>query len=152
VAPIEGIAGETGPVPEHRERVAEAAAALATVATSPGEDKRAWAETLRGDVVEIIDAWAMHIDETEQPGGLYEEIIADKPRLAHAIDVLRREHEAVMADAAALMQAAAVPSSAIDQPVLRADAAALVKAVERHQRRGLDLLYDFYQLDIGVGE
>jgi hypothetical protein len=152
VAPIESTAGATGPVPEHRERVAEAAAALDSIAAGPGEDPRAWAETLRGDVVELIDAWAMHIDETEQPGGLYEEIIADKPRLAHAVDVLRHEHEAVMADAAALMLAAAVPSSAIDQPVLRADALALVTAVERHQRRGLDLLYDFYQLDIGVGE
>jgi hypothetical protein len=144
--------GETDPVPEHRERLTEAATRLETLVDAPSTDRRAWAEELRGAVVEMIDALAMHIDETEQPGGLYDEIMGDTPRLAHAVDILRREHVAMLQDASALIQMTAVASASLDEARLHDHAVALVRAVEKHQRRGLKLLYDFYEVDIGIGE
>ena len=132
--------------------MAAAASALGALADEPIVNRRTWAEQLRGAVLAMIDALAVHIDETEQPTGLYDEIMADTPRLAPAVDRLRREHVALMGQAAELIKVAAVPPSSIDVARLRDDAVALVGAVERHQRRGLDLLYDFYQVDLGIGE
>ncbi|MGZ4683222.1 MAG: hypothetical protein ACXV5S_07755 [Acidimicrobiales bacterium] len=149
---FDDTAGQVGPVPEHRERVEKAASALAAQAARPAADRRVWAEDLRRAALEMIDALAMHIDETEQPGGLYDEIMADTPRLAHAVDMLRRDHVALLGEAAALIQAAAVPPSAIDPSRLLDEVTVLVGAVHKHQRRGIDLLYDFYQVDIGIGE
>ena len=152
MTPDDDITGGQDSVPEHRERVAEAASALEVVVNQPVPDRRAWAEGLRCAVVELINALVLHIDETEQQGGLYDEVVTEKPRLVHAVDTLRREHVALIGDAAALMQVSAVPSSAIDESRLHDDAISLVKAVEKHQRRGLDLLYDFYEVDLGLGE
>ncbi len=149
---FDDIAGETGPVPEHRERVAEAASVLAARADTLALDRREWAEHLRRAALEMIDALAMHIDETEQPGGLYDEIMHDSPRLAHMVDTLRRDHVILLTQAAALIQEAAVAPSAIDPPRLLEHTNELVRAVHKHQRRGLDLLHDFYQVDIGIGE
>jgi hypothetical protein len=144
--------GPIAAVPEHRERLAEAARMLERQATRPVVDRRVWMEDGREAVVETIDSLAMHIDETEGVGGLYDEIMADKPRLAHAVDTLRHEHVELLAGAAALIGVAAVPNSAIDEARIREDLLALTRGVERHQRRGLDLLYEFYEVDIGLGE
>jgi hypothetical protein len=139
-------------VPEHRERLAEAARRLHEQAGADMVEPPRWMEEYRAEVLEVIDALVLHIDETEGEGGLYDEIMADKPRLAHAIDVLGEEHLALLADASAIMGVAAVATRAIDEARLRDGAAALVHHIERHQRRGLKLLYDFYDVDIGVGE
>ena len=40
----------------------------------------------------VRDAWDQHIDGTEKPGGLCEEIVGISPRLAGTVDRLRDEH------------------------------------------------------------
>jgi hypothetical protein len=138
-------------VPEHRERLAEAGAALERGAQRGG-DRRVWAEQVRVAATEVINALALHVDETESEGGLYAEIMAAQPRLAHAIDVLRKDHDVLFRSAGDLLVLSAMATVDLDESRIRADASDLGRAIEKHQRRGLDLLYEFYEVDIGIGE
>jgi hypothetical protein len=139
------------PVPEHRERLARAAATLQAWAGEGATDRRMAMEALRLADVELINALVNHIDETEGDGGLYDEIMTDKPRLAHAIDRLRREHLALLSAAAQLIDQTAVRGD-IDETRVRSNVQTLVRGVERHQRLGLELLHQAYDVDIGEGD
>ena len=141
-----------GPVPEHRERLARAASSLDEAASQVATDSRAWMEGVRTADVELVNSLVTHIDEVEGEGGLYDEIMADKPRLAHLIDRLRGEHLELLSAAAQLIQATAVGSRGIDEARVREDLHTLVRGVERHQRLGLELLYEFYEVDLGAGD
>ena len=44
------------------------------------------------EITAVRDAWEQHVDGTEKPGGLYEEIVTTSPRFAGTIDRLRDEH------------------------------------------------------------
>ena len=139
-------------VPEHRERLADATQRLEDHVASSPIDTRQWMEELRAAVVELIDAIVMHIDETEGEGRLYDEIVAEAPRLSHSVDLLRREHVELLSGAAGLMARATVATDSVDAAGLVEGALGLGKQVERHQRRGLKLLYEFYDVDIGSAE
>jgi hypothetical protein len=94
----------------------------------------------------------MHIDETEGPRGLYEEAVEEKPRLSHAVDRLRADHVVLLQRSIELIGAAAVPTAQLDEPAIREVALDLGRQVERHQRRGLDLIHELYSVDVGSGE
>jgi curved DNA-binding protein CbpA len=79
------------------------------------------AETAFGVTKEITgvrDAWDQHVDTTEKPGGLYEEIVGTSPRLAGTIDRLRAEQERARKRAVQLAREQAYHrlAAAIDRP------------------------------------
>jgi hypothetical protein len=104
-------------------------------------------------MVSVLDhvrvVFAVHVEVTESPGGLYEEIMEIAPRLANKIARFEREHAAI----------AGAISSALDE--LRTDDAAtplaglqdrlshLLDGLVRHRKRGADLVYEAYHVDIG---
>ena len=107
-----------------------------------------------GDVERLLSVldhvrkvFAVHVEVTESPSGLYEEIMEIAPRLANRIARFKREHAAITA----------AISSALDD--LRSDAAPLVELqgrlthllddLVRHRKRGADLVYEAYHVDIG---
>jgi hypothetical protein len=92
-------------------------------------------------------AFGVHVEVTEAPGGLYEEILEIAPRLANKIARFKREHVII---------ARAVVSAHDDlradgdaPPELRARLVHLHEMLSRHRRRGTDLVYEAYDVDIG---
>jgi hypothetical protein len=87
---------------------------------------------------------------TEAAGGLYEEILENAPRLANRVKRLRREHADITA---AIRSGSAETQAATQDPgrveALRDHAVRLLADLVRHRKRGLDLVYEAYHVDIG---
>jgi hypothetical protein len=97
----------------------------------------------------LQEVFAVHVEVTEAPGGLYQEILENAPRLANRVTRFRREHaeitEGIQRDLAACA-AAADPEAA---QALRDHGVRLFADLVRHRKRGLDLVYEAYHVDIG---
>jgi hypothetical protein len=97
----------------------------------------------------LQEVFAVHIEVTEAPGGLYQEILENAPRLATRVTRFRREH-AEITDG---IRHAIAESSAATGPeavqALRDHTVRLFADLVRHRKRGLDLVYEAYHVDIG---
>jgi hypothetical protein len=121
-------------------------ATSAALAGRPDE----WRSKLLPCMDNLRDAWALHVSGTEGPGGLWEQIRTDAPRLDGELRRLRREHEARAADVAALrrdLADAGDDESRLDE--VRERVTALLDRLARHRQRGADLIYEAYQRDVG---
>jgi hypothetical protein len=97
----------------------------------------------------LQEVFAVHVEVTEAPGGLYQEIMENAPRLANRVTRFRREHaeitEGIRRDLAAC-GTAGDPEAA---QALRDHSVRLFADLVRHRKRGLDLVYEAYHVDIG---
>jgi len=110
-----------------------------------------WASRLASVLGHLGTVWAVHIEVTEGPGGLYEEIMENTPRLANMIDRFTREHATIACDLdAAMARLHEVPNRDVtSDEELRDSLVRLFADLVRHRRRGLDLVYEAYHVDIG---
>jgi hypothetical protein len=109
-----------------------------------------WRAKLLPHVDGLREAWASHVSVTEGPGGLWEQIRTDAPRLDGSLRRLRREHESLAAEVEALHQE--LTDADDDEPrliILREGVTALLVRLARHRQRGADLIYEAYQHDVG---
>lgn len=108
-----------------------------------------------GDVVRRLRELAAmiddHIEMTERPKGLYDEITGRAPRLATKIDQLKAEHPQMREGTAELL--ARFESTPVGDawPVAdaRNDLQRLLGRLVRHRQLGADLVWEAYNLDIG---
>ena len=97
----------------------------------------------------LQEVFAVHVEVTEAPGGLYQEILENAPRLANRVARFRREH-AEITDG--IHRAIAESSTAADPDAvqaLRDHTVRLFADLVRHRKRGLDMVYEAYHVDIG---
>jgi hypothetical protein len=97
----------------------------------------------------LQEVFGAHVEVTEAPGGLYQEILENAPRLANRVTRFRREH-ADITDG--IDRGLAECSSAADPDAvqaLRDHTVRLFADLVRHRKRGLDLVYEAYHVDIG---
>jgi Hemerythrin HHE cation binding domain len=115
-----------------------------------GEEPGVWLERLGGALTQLDEVFAVHVRVTEAAGGLYEEILENAPRLANRVKRLRREHADITA---AIGRGIAETRAAAGGPGevegLRDHAVRLLADLVRHRKRGLDLVYEAYHVDIG---
>ncbi len=111
----------------------------------------AWTDDLSKHLTILRDSIDEHIEVTERPGGLYEEILQRAPRLAAQVDRLREEHPALRDPAADLIER--LHSTPIGQgwPLaqVRDDVQRLLGKIVKHRQQGADLVWEAYNLDIG---
>jgi hypothetical protein len=92
-----------------------------------------------------------HVEITERPEGLYDEISTKAPHLATKIDRLREEHPVLRDRAQVLLtklQTTAIgPGWPLD--AARDDLQRLLGQIVRHRQLGSDLVWEAYNLDIG---
>ncbi|MGR6317413.1 hypothetical protein Q2K19_05885 [Micromonospora soli] len=115
------------------------------LAVPPGEPR--WRERLIVHLGPVRQGFAEHVRVTEGPTGLYAELLYQAPRLDRGVRLLAGEHTAIAAAIAALQHAAVLP--AVPAEEVRAQAGHLLRALDRHRRRGADLLWEAYQADLG---
>jgi hypothetical protein len=97
----------------------------------------------------LDEVFAVHVEVTEAPGGLYQEILDNAPRLANRVTRFRREHADI---AQGIRRGLAECVSAADPgavQTLRDHTVRLFADLVRHRKRGLDLVYEAYHVDIG---
>ena len=74
-----------------------------------------------------------------------------RPNYAHAIEVIKREHESIAAQIRLLEQIAGCSQESADGEVefLRDSAGKLLHSIRLHQARGVDLLFEALYRDYG---
>lgn len=118
--------------------------ALAAPVHVDGSD---WAERVRAAVVELSGDFREHLAITEGPEGLYRELEQHAVRLAGPIRLLTREHADIGRRIEELL--GNVETDAADAELVRRTGTALLVSLTRHRRRGADLVFEAYEIDIG---
>jgi hypothetical protein len=97
----------------------------------------------------LQEVFAVHVEVTEAPGGLYHEIMENAPRLANRITRFRREHAEITDGIGRGLAECAEAHDPDAVQALRDHAVRLFADLVRHRKRGLDLVYEAYHVDIG---
>ncbi len=110
-----------------------------------------WAKEVLRNLEELARTIEEHIEVTERPGGLYDEIATKSPRLSNSIGRLREEHPLLRDgtnDLAEKLRTTGVGEAwPLDQA--RDDLQRLLGKIVRHRQLGSDLVWEAYNLDIG---
>jgi ABC-type transporter Mla subunit MlaD len=115
-----------------------------------GEEPGAWLERLGGALTHLDEVFAVHVQVTEGAGGLYDEIVENAPRLANRVKRFRREHGDIgAAIRRGVAESKVAARDAGEVEALRDHAVRLLADLVRHRKRGLDLVYEAYHVDIG---
>jgi hypothetical protein len=110
-----------------------------------------WAAGLSPVLEHLKEVFSVHVEVTEGPDGLYEEIIENAPRLANRIERFTREHASIIhqLDQATAQVRLVAGSGVVAADDLRDALVRLFADLVRHRKRGLDLVYEAYHVDIG---
>jgi hypothetical protein len=109
----------------------------------------AWSEWVDVALVELSADVRAHIAITEGPGGLHTDVIEVAPRLSHAVQRLVREHVVINDMLTGLTRQARGAHTLSHVDDVRCLGAALLGRLDRHRRRGADLVFEAYETDIG---
>jgi hypothetical protein len=139
-----------------RKTLHEALVALEFATSSPAARRIPdWTAHVVKEVTAVRDAWDQHVEHTEKPGGLYEEIVGISPRLSGTIDRLRAEHpDITQAVGEMLARLEQVEIGGLPWPLddARDDLQRFIGRVIRHRQKGADLVWEAYNVDIGGPE
>ena len=80
-----------------RGRLREAAEHFQAATADVTADTDAWIAAVGGALAGLGDAWHEHVEFTEAPDGLFDELLDDSIEVAPEVDHLRRDHEVLVA-------------------------------------------------------
>jgi hypothetical protein len=123
----------------------------ALAAPSAGRTKD-WTSTVRERTAALAAAFANHVAVTEQPAGLFDDILDREPRLAGRITRLRHEHVEIAARLSDVERAAQHEDPEQEVEAVRDATLAVMGAVVRHRSAGSSLLYEAYFVDIDASD
>ena len=111
-----------------------------------------WLDRVEAALVELRKALNAHIEEVEGSEGLLAEIVSVAPRLAAYTEELKRDHMALLS---AWLRAEATVRAARDggragTASVRRRVTTLLGRLTMHRQAGSDLVFEAYNVDIGV--
>lgn len=110
-----------------------------------------WQKGVHHAVTDLDRAFRAHCEEVERPDGLLDEIMHEAPRLENVVALIRKEHtemERRLADLTDRLESSEM-AAAEHRVALRESTDDLLTLLVRHRRRGADLVYEAYLVDIG---
>ncbi|MEX2421015.1 MAG: hypothetical protein WD670_04270 [Actinomycetota bacterium] len=110
-----------------------------------------WAKEVLRNLEELGRTIEEHIQVTERPDGLYDEIATKSPRLSNTIGRLRDEHPVLRGGTNELVAKLRTTGIGEEWPLdqARDDLQRLLGKIVRHRQQGSDLVWEAYNLDIG---
>jgi hypothetical protein len=120
--------------------------------SSPAVGREAdWSKDVLRSMQDLAFAIDQHIEITERPQGLYDEIGQKAPRLASKSEHLRHEHPELRDGARELISRLEARPVGGAWPLTEArdDLQRLLGRLVRHRQLGADLVWEAYNLDIG---
>ncbi len=106
-------------------------------------------QTLRGELREFRDHLQRHFDLEEQ-GGFLDDIVVRLPTAARKIELLRREHETILASVDELLDFCTVEMTQLNNLCMRVHE--MISNLKRHENVEHELIQAAYCLDIGTGD
>jgi hypothetical protein len=136
---------------QHRRGVRRASIDLEEVLARPvGHEPRNWYGDVAVQVRALAEAFRHHVEQSEGSEGLLPQIVEAEPRLVPAVEVVKREHKALLA-AMSRLEAATGLSPGADEQAVRKDSLRLLHDMAVHRQRGADLIYEAYYVDVEGG-
>jgi len=135
---------------EHDELLAAMHQLEAALASPAPFREREWAARASQDLASVRGNLERHILSAEGTGGLFAEL--DLTRCGMRVAELRQEHQTLLERARDLERALRRDDQTPDFAALRGQAAEFLTAIRRHHSREVDLIYECFWLDIGVGD
>jgi hypothetical protein len=142
---------------EHRETIQRALGALEAALAAPAPQRLdQWGDVVARRLHDLRGEFARHVEITEGPDGLYDEILALAPGHARALDALRDEHVQIEASIRASLTALAARAEARGDPeawvaARREAGTSLMGRLVRHRQKGSDLTWRAYNEELGSG-
>lgn len=137
---------------QHRRGVRRASIALDEVLGRPiGREAGHWHKDVAVRIRALAEAFRNHVEQSEGAEGLLPQIVTDEPRLAPAVAVVKREHQALLDELSRLEAVTGLAQDA-DVPTVRSDSLRLLHDVAAHRQRGSDLIYEAYFVDVEAGD
>ena len=135
-----------------RGRLRNAAVVFEQISADVGAKRDTWITAVSVAMNGLADAWEEHVAFTEGPDGLFEELLNDSVEVAPEIDRLRRDHEVLLAHIVRARELLAQPTAGPDDTRVLLALTGIAKLVDQHRRRGADLLYRVYSVDVSAGD
>ncbi len=119
-------------------------------APAPGRHQE-WAANVAAHILHLRTSFDDHIRGTEEPGGLYDDILERAPHLAGKVKRLRDEHPMIQLYIAKELQRTTEDPPEAEEVIdaLRDDIQRLLGKIIHHRQHGADLMWEAYNLDIG---
>lgn len=117
------------------------------LAASPLSDPTRWCERVHVAVVELAADFREHIDVTEGPGGLYQELQRTAPWLSGPVHRLADEHGSIRQTLEDLLSRCEGMDASPEE--VRDTAVDLLGKLVHHRQRGADLVFEACEVDIG---
>lgn len=124
-------------------------AALASPA--PSRERR-WASRINQELSLVRESLEAHILSAEGPNGLFGELDLTRPTVANRLAQLRYEHSRLLEMAAELCSCLEPDGGLPDYSSLRSQAAEFLTALRRHHAAEVDLVFECFWTDLGVGD
>jgi len=133
-----------------RRELREALVAFEDAISSPFRDIESWRRDVAERLEALQQAFAEHVEETERPGGLYDEMSQEASHVAARASRLRADHPSITAALVEGRQRLEQPlGSEADVDAVRDDLERLMGRIIRHRQGGADLVWEAYAIDIG---
>jgi hypothetical protein len=137
---------------QHRRGVRRASTGLEEALARPiGREAGRWRGDVAVQVRALAEAFRHHVEQSEGPDGLLSQIVGDEPRLAPAVEGVRREHRVLQGEMSRL-EAATGLWQGTDEQAVRKDSLRLLHDMAAHRQRGSDLIYEAYYVDVEGGD
>ena len=134
-----------------RRELREALVDFEDALASPWGDIEGWRREVTEHFEALRQAFAVHVAETEHPGGLYDEMAQLAPHVAARAKRLRADHPRIieaLAEGAARLQGPLASEADVD--AVRDDLERIMFRIVRHRQGGADLVWEAYAVDIGA--
>jgi hypothetical protein len=114
--------------------------------------ERNWATRLVRTLDHLAEVFDHHVEVTEGPGGLYEDVLEEAPRLDNIIRRFRIDHEAIRSGISADRQRLGGwldGGDPVELDGVRRRLTRVLGRLVRHRQQGAELIYEAYAVDIG---
>jgi hypothetical protein len=135
-----------------RGRLRNAAVVFEQISADVGARRDTWITAVSVAMDGLADAWEEHVAFTEGPDGLFEELLDESVEVAPEVDRLRRDHEVLLAHVTRARELLAQPTAGPEDTRVLLALTGIAKLVDQHRRRGADLLYRVYSVDVSAGD
>jgi hypothetical protein len=160
---------------ENRASVRRTSGALeGALAAASRRDPEGWLAAVTDAVAQLAAAFERHIVANEAPGGLLADMVTQSPRLAHQAEMLRRDHDSLTAEIAALAAGVAAAGAgsgdsgsgdsgsgdggggaSLDMDHVsdvRTRGLSLLHHLSAHRHLGVEIVYEAYFVDIEAAD
>jgi hypothetical protein len=111
-----------------------------------------WSRGVSERLAQVRSAFDHHLAITEGSGGLFDDVMNQAPRLAHAIAQLRQEHQFLESQLGEAARSVETTANSDGVEGVRVRLLDLIRELLEHRHRGSELVYDAYNVDIGAGD